>query len=484
MPTQDKRRRLLDPASGAQLEPQTEVDKSGAGEIANVARLAALERFRSHNIKMPWEKGPLAPIFGFDTPGLSSSSSLVMPVFGMADTLAPSASVKQDTPPPVETLYKFAMKRIASAKFVIQEDELLSRCLNQIKTMMLMDLHGTEIGTAMSNLAGGLDESADLLQVLKDCFARKATATILKRTSSMLTLAGWLLEGSLCHLRDSGAAPSKASHVLEAVNFFNSILRYRNINIKDLMSSRVTGAAHSMFLNKRKLLQAPQLTVAAARALEKACVAEANLLQTVVCRTLLFCIFASARWSDLVRIEQLFVDIFEDVTMIEGVTSRHKTSRTKEAKTRLLPFTALGRFWDRKSWGLVFVDAWDKIRDQTQCAFLPAWNDRSGTWSTSPMTTAEASCFLKEYLAAYLGEHEAVKYSTHSCKPTLLTWVAMTEHLTQEERTLMGHHMEASTKSATTYNRDALLIIHAKVAKVLEMIRQGELKPDASGLKG
>ena len=31
--------------------------------IADVARLEALQRFRTHDIKMPWEKGPLAPIF-------------------------------------------------------------------------------------------------------------------------------------------------------------------------------------------------------------------------------------------------------------------------------------------------------------------------------------------------------------------------------------------------------------------------------------
>ena len=45
---------------------------------------------------------------------------------------------------------------------------------------------------------------------------------------------------------------------------------------------------------------------------------------------------------------------------------------------------------------------------------------------------------------------------------------------------MLGHHIEASTKSATTYNRDAQLLLQVKVAKVLQMIVDGELDPDAS----
>ena len=62
------------------------------------------------------------------------------------------------------------------------------------ETLSLLDLQATELGVTLCNLAGGLDESSDVLQVLKDCFAKKATATILKRTGSFWALAGWLLE--------------------------------------------------------------------------------------------------------------------------------------------------------------------------------------------------------------------------------------------------------------------------------------------------
>ena len=489
--SQDKKRRLVPP----DFSEHAVEDTAQVEDVANVARMAAMQQLRQHDLKMPWEKGPLAPVFASEQTGSLWTSALTMTRIGLADTLAPMASIKQDTPMPSGSISQFARKRIASARVVLNDDELLAKCLNQVKVLLLLDLSGTEVGITLCNLAGGLDETVDILQILKDCFSRKATATILKRTSAFRNLADWVMREGLgsiwslteaqlyaymCHLRESGAAASRASHALEALNFFQSTLRFKKMDIQNLMSSRVTGAAHAMYMNKRKLVQAPLLTVEAVIALEQACVSEANLLQTVVTGALLFCVFASARWADFVRIETLSVEEFQDVTLIEGATSKHKTAKSKEAKTRLLPYLALGRFSQARSWGLVFLDAWNKVRDSTGQNFLPAWNDRSGTWASGPMTTAQASMFLKEYLEPYIGTEEAERFSSHSCKPTLLTWAGMTDILTREERTLMGHHIEASTRSATTYNRDALLIVHSKLMQVLNLIKSGELKPDAS----
>ena len=379
----------------------------------------------------------------------------------------------------------FAVKRIAAAKCVVPEDEMLARCLNQIKNLLLLDLQGTEVGLTLCNLAGGLDESADVLQVLKDCFAKKATATILKRTSALWTLAGWMLDNEqtpvwdinesqlysyMCYLRNHQAAPTKASHLVEALNFFDSKLRFRKTVCRTILSPRVQGAAHAMYLEKRKLKQAPQLTVAAVKALEIICTSNTNLLRSAISGALLFCIFAAARWSDFARLENLWADRSGDLVLVEAETSRHKTSKSKEAKTRLLPFTALGRFSLNESWGECFVSALNQIKDDTGLSFLPSWNDRSGTWSVSPMTTAEASLFLKEMLEPILGPEAVAQFSSHSCKPTILTWCGMTDILIREERTMLGHHIEPTTKSATTYNRDSQLLLQAKVSKVLDRI--------------
>ena len=114
--------------------------------IARIANFEAMQRVRAHDIKMPWEKGPLAPIFGGPMPNVPSVKSLIPPTVGLVDTLAPAVLTKQDTPVQVGPISKFAVKRIAAAKCVVPEDEMLARCLNQIKNLLLLDLQGTEVG--------------------------------------------------------------------------------------------------------------------------------------------------------------------------------------------------------------------------------------------------------------------------------------------------------------------------------------------------
>lgn len=99
----------------------------------------------------------------------------------------------------------------------------------------------------------------------------------------------------------------------------------------------------------------------------------------------------------------------------------------------------------------------------------------AGTWATHPMTSAECTCWLNEFLESY-----SVTNTGHSCKTTLLTWAAMTNLFTREERTLLGHHVEPQQKSASRYNRDSQIMLMYKVQKLVNLIKAGVLKPDAS----
>ena len=62
--TSSKRRRVHEsPHVDAQVAHEY-VDPLKLQNVARLASLEAMQRFRSHDIKMPWEKGPLAPVFG------------------------------------------------------------------------------------------------------------------------------------------------------------------------------------------------------------------------------------------------------------------------------------------------------------------------------------------------------------------------------------------------------------------------------------
>ena len=86
------------------------------------------------------------------------------------------------------------------------------------------------------------------------------------------------------HLRDSGAAPTAASHFVEALRFSDQIFRLKKMNLHSVLTSRVTGAAHTMFLQKRKLQQAPAFTVEAVGILEDLCNEDPRTHVRVICR--------------------------------------------------------------------------------------------------------------------------------------------------------------------------------------------------------
>eukprot|EP00435_Cladocopium_sp_Y103_P013624 s4538_g3.t1 len=281
------------------------------------------------------------------------------------------------------------------------------------------------------------------------------------------------------HLRDSGAAPTSASHFIEAIRFSDQVFGLLKMSLSTTLTSRVTGAAHSMFMHKRKLKQAPAFSVDAVAVFEGLCNEDPRAHVRVICGAILFCIFACVRWFDAMRIESVGIDKYVTMCLLEAETALHKTSMSKESKTRLLPYTSLGRFLGSSDWAQSFMAARTKSGLDNHKLFLPSWNEVAQTWANHPMSSGEATCWIRELLFDANVE-ASQKFSSHSCKCTLLTWAGMCTIFTREERTLLGHHVEPQTKSSTTYSRDAQVLLQYKVIKVINLIRTGRLKPDVS----
>lgn len=164
-----------------------------------------------------------------------------------------------------------------------------------------------------------------------------------------------------------------------------------HIDIDEVMSARVTGASHSMFLTKRKLSQAPALTVQAIKGFEDTCIHSEFMHKCVIAGSILFCIFSAAQWFDAMHINEIWENRFGSTVLLEADTEKHKTSMSKEAKTRLLPFVCLGRFLSDKAWGTSFMEARGTFG--TSKPFLPSWNESSQTFGTHRMTTCKATCW-------------------------------------------------------------------------------------------
>lgn len=281
------------------------------------------------------------------------------------------------------------------------------------------------------------------------------------------------------HLRDTGSAPTSASHFVESLRFCNQIFKFQKMDIGHVLSTRVTGASHSMFLKKRKLTQAPAFPVRAVQVFERICIHASEPHKRVIAGALLFSIFACVRWFDAMRIEELFQDAYDTIVVLEAATALHKTSMSKESKTRLLPYTALGTFLEEQSWGSSFMEARDASGLAGHNLFVPSWNEIGAEWSEYPMSSGECTCWIREFLEEEFGPG-ATEFSSHSCKATVLTWAGMTTLFSREERTLLGHHIEPQTRSNVTYSRDSQILLQHKINKLIQLIRCGKLQPDVS----
>ena len=330
-------------------------------------------------------------------------------------------------------------------------------------------------------------------QTLFQTHWRKSTGTLLKRASSMARFFSWMVQhrDSSCfrptekdlydymqHLRQIGAGATAASHFEQAFRMCHDVLGMVHVDIKQVLSSRVTGAAHTMFLSKRKLIQAPAFSVRAIKVFEDVCLNSEFLHKRVIAGALMFSVFSCARWFDAMHIDDIWKNVFGSMVLLEADCSKHKTSISKESKTRLLPFVCIGRFLESRPWGVSFMEAREHFG--LSKPFLPSWNESTQTFGLHRMTTCEATCWIHELLEEELGAKEALKFSSHSCKATLLTWAGMTNIFSREERTLLGHHVEAQTRSSTTYSRDSQVMLQYKVSKLITMIKTDKLKPDAS----
>ena len=107
----------------AKDQPATIGDLEAVGQTAT---MESFRRFRTHAVKLPWESGPLAGVFGSTSSFVNSSldKMLSVPKVGLLDTLNPSRAPMESASVSLPMTSKFSYKRIAASKVVVKEDEM------------------------------------------------------------------------------------------------------------------------------------------------------------------------------------------------------------------------------------------------------------------------------------------------------------------------------------------------------------------------
>ena len=165
------------------------------------------------------------------------------------------------------------LKRAKLASCIVSPDDMRLRALSLIKVMLEADRSTTVLGQVTSNEQSG---PGTLSKSIKDVLTGKSTATIYKRTQSMLGLFTWIrahdndagldvteqrLHAYLSHMRDVQRGATSGEAVLQAVRFFHAMFEVVNFNATACLSPRVLGVAKDMYLGKRLLQQARALFV-------------------------------------------------------------------------------------------------------------------------------------------------------------------------------------------------------------------------------
>ena len=421
-----------------------------------------------------------------------------LPVLGRLSHLENAVNdATLNTRPTAEGVYNmpFAKRRLMTSRLAKSDDALLTSALKKLRNLVLFWPEDSRLGRTLLRSAGAVVGEDVLQQSLKDCFAGKAVATLVKRASDYTRFAEFQVscnngrplnpsEGDvyayLCHLRQQGAGATAGESFISAWKFMQHTVGAGASGTTDIVSGRIRGAAKDLMAKKRKLQQAPPLPAEVVWKLEGLMTERIQPKVKAILGFMLFCLYSCSRFADAARAQSPAISEFQHVILVESSSSEYKTA-SGERRSVLLPLVALGTGLSGTGWALSWMRARRQCGLETSSCMMPADSESQDSWLDRRMTTAEGSYWLKDLLTMTgMTEGEASQYSTHSLKATILSWAAKSSTFGWQERLVLGHHLDEETKMAVVYSRDAIAAVMVKVLRMLETIRQGIFDPDAS----
>ena len=327
-------------------------------------------------------------------------------------------------------------------------------------------------------------------QIMVDVFYNKAPQTLMKRVNSLLKLCGTLHgqgvvfpcteEQFYVFLKNEAQLKAPASRLkayYESIVFCRHVLGVEPLQ-QIVESRRCLGAASQTALTCPR--QATPFTVEQLKKLHKTLREGDEFWDQAMCGMILFCTYGRSRWSDAQHAEELIPDKDEQGTLcfLEIKSAVHKTARSFHLRHMFLPVAAPATGVTSDCWG----EQWMRVRsmlqidDLSKFPLMPA-PDSSLDATVRPVSTSEAKKWLHYLLGKDLLQ-DGMKFSSHSCKCTCLSFLAK-RGATYEDRLVLGYHTN-KLRVAMTYSRDSSARPLALLTQVLREIRDGTFEPDCT----
>ena len=330
-----------------------------------------------------------------------------------------------------------------------------------------------------------------ILTLLADIFKGRAPATLLKRVRSVEKMCSHFGLGSFppdepsvyqffTAERKQGAPPSCLKEFFEALSFCRHVLSMDQLG-QTVQSRRCLGATTADMPNV--ISQASSLKMDELRMLHiKRLTGETWDLN--FSGAILFAVYSRACWSDLMHCTEVLLDRDEHQVsrFIEGHTASHKTMRTEMFKHKFLSLTAPAFRVSNDCW----PEHWVACRHSAG-VMLPPFHtimpapDSDGCPTQRPLTSNEASQWMRKLMTGDKTVDGSREISVHSCKVTCLNFWAK-YGIDPMARLQLGYQAGGGTgpKMMHPFSRDAALEPLAKLVKVLEDIRVGLFLPDST----
>ena len=207
---------------------------------------------RQGALKQPWETCPVAKVFeaSYCQPPKYHRCGFADALMGVSTkALTPDVPCSSRSPP------EFVARRLRFASLSRDEDLVRKKCLQKLRSLILMDPPASQLGASLVTAAGSLVDEEEVTQSFKDAFSVKSTATLAKRLAALWPYAKWSLSTGrtplnldeakvyeyLTYMRNQECSASAPSSFMEAVGFLHSIVDLKTLKGLSTFSGRCKG---------------------------------------------------------------------------------------------------------------------------------------------------------------------------------------------------------------------------------------------------
>ncbi|CAE7516940.1 unnamed protein product [Symbiodinium sp. CCMP2592] len=317
-------------------------------------------------------------------------------------------------------------------------------------------------------------------ELLRDVFGLRSPRTAIKRANALLRCLRWHQkersvtwpwdrESVTAFVKSLGESASAVSSLFEAINFAHHVMDVPFCD--DLLNDRrLQGRARRLAGEKPEVKQQEPLKVELVAKLEKTVASEALCdVDTYVLGGELFALYSRSRWSDLKKINSIWIDFAR--------TRERKTNNTVRTKRRAMPLVAPFPGVTDANWVKAWWQAGQRLGvDWSEVPFGPLVRapDSSGKLCKRRCTSSEAGSML----CNALGLEGESRRTSHVLKGTTLAWTGK-RGFGEREGLLLGHHATGSS-SLACYSRELLSAPLRAYRRMLWEVRTNIFKPDAT----